>query len=153
MLKIIVSILAILIIGALLMARSKGVSPLSWKMHSAISQKNDLAIGGFDPVNYFEHGKAEKGDSTFSYRWEKVNWQFISQDHLDTFKDNPSKYIPQFGGWCSFAVSKGFTANPDPNVWHIQAGKLFLFADEGVKSNWIEGLPQIVKKGEEKWTY
>ena len=152
-LKTIGIIIAIIIIGAIIFAKSKGVSPLSWKMHKAINQKNRVAIGGFDPVNFFENKKAKKGNVTFTHEWENVKWHFTSQEHLDQFKANPVQYKPQFGGWCAFAVSKGFTATPAPNAWLIHNGKLYLFADEEVKKQWTEQLPEVLETCAKKWTY
>ena len=152
-LKIVGIIAAALIIGAVVFAKSKGVSPLSWKMHKAISQKNKVAIGGFDPVNYFKNGTAKEGNTNFTYSWKDAKWHFINQSHLDTFKEAPQQYEPQFGGWCAFAVSKGFTATPDPNAWLIHEGKLYLFADEGVKKQWAEQLPEVLESCTKKWNY
>ena len=153
MLKILGAIILVVLIGAIIFAKSKGVSPLSWKMHKAISQKNGIAIGGFDAVNYVENKNAIKGTAAFTENWKEVNWQFISQENLDKFKSNPEQYEPQFGGWCAFAVSKGFTATPDPNAWLSKNGKLYLFADEGVKKQWEEQLPKVLETCTKKWTY
>lgn len=152
-LKIVGIIVVVLLIGAFLIAKSKGVSPLSWKMHSPFSQSKQVAIKGFDPVSYFENGKAEKGSPELTFQWKEVNWQFTSAEHLEKFKANPKQFEPQYGGYCSFAVSKGFTATPDPNAWLIQEGKLYLFADDKMKNNWIDQLPQALQACEKKWTY
>lgn len=150
-LKIVVTIIVVIIIGAIIFAKSKGVSPLSWNIHQPISQKRQLAIGGFDPVHYFELQSAAKGTTVFTYSWENVNWFFNSTDHLEKFKEDPEKYKPQFGGYCAFAVSKGFTATSNPNAWHIYKGKLYLFADNNVKKQWIGELPQILETCTKKW--
>ena len=150
-LKIAGIIIGILFIGVLIIAKSKGVSPLSWGMHKPFSQANHVAIKGFDPVSYFENSRADEGQESISYKWNDVNWQFNSQEHLEAFKANPEKYAPRFGGYCSFAVSKGFTATPDPKAWYIYEGRLHLFADENMKNNWVEQLPEVLEISEGKW--
>ena len=152
-LKVIGIIIIVILVGIIVLARLKGVSPLSWKMHKPICQTKKVAISGFDPVHYFKFENAKKGDDHFSYSWKDVDWHFTSQENLEKFKENPDRYEPQFGGWCSFAVSKGFTATSDPNAWSIHGGKLYLFADGKVKKNWEVQLPNILEKCRDKWTY
>lgn len=86
-----------------------------------------IAIRGYDPTAYFS-GKPQKGKEEFSYTQEGVNYQFISANNLETFKKNPAKYEPQYGGWCAYAMgSKGEKVEVDPETFKIVNGKLFLF--------------------------
>ncbi|MEP1096889.1 MAG: YHS domain-containing (seleno)protein [Cyclobacteriaceae bacterium] len=152
-LKIVGVVLVLLIIGMIVIAKTKGVSPLSWKMHKKISQKNELAIGGFDPVAFFEQKQAIKGNADYSYEWQDANWNFATAEGLERFKANPEKFQPEFGGYCAFAVSKGFTATSDPTSWYVHNDKLFLFADVKVKDKWVSQLPDILETGTKKWQY
>lgn len=34
-------------------------------------------------------------------------------------------------------MSKGFTADISPDAWHIEAGKLYVFADQNVRDDWV----------------
>ena len=56
------------------------------------------------------------------------------------FAADPEAYAPQFGGFCSFAVSKGFTADISPDAWHVEDGKLYVFADKNVRDDWVATL-------------
>ena len=38
----------------------------------------------------------------------------------------PARYVPQYGGYCAWAVAKGYTASGNPNYWRIVDGKLYL---------------------------
>jgi len=152
-LKIIGIALPILLIGVFIMARSKGVSPLSWKLHKAVYQKKSIAINGYDPVAYFVDGKATEGSPDHSYEWKESKWQFSSPENLARFKSEPARYLPEFGGWCSFAVTKGFTANPNSESWMVHEDRLYLFADEKVKASWSKQLPQVLETGKKKWAY
>ena len=67
------------------------------------------------------------------------------------FKANPEKYAPQFGGYCAFAVSKGFTANTDPQAFKIIKDKLYLCADKGMLKNWLDGGEGSKIKAETNW--
>jgi hypothetical protein len=68
-----------------------------------------LAIKGYDPVSYFESGEAAKGMKQFELGYGEAKWRFVSQHHLDLFKADPEKYAPQYGGYCAWAVSQGYT--------------------------------------------
>ena len=119
-------------------AKYKHLSPISWNMHNKINQavfSND-AIEGYDPIAYFTEQKAVKGEKSYSYQWKDATWYFSSAENMKMFKGNPEKYAPQFGGYCSFAVSKGFTAKIDPQAWKVIDGKLYLFNDETFRSKW-----------------
>ncbi len=151
-LTIAISIVAILVVGILIFSNVKKVYPLGWGWHSKVLQKGGAAIGGYDPVAYLQLGEVRKGDQRFSYTQNGVTWLFSSAGNLETFKTQPANYQPQFGGYCAFAVSKGFTAATNPDAWHVQDGKLYLFADQKVKEDWISQIPEgVIQKCQSNW--
>jgi hypothetical protein len=48
-------------------------------------------------------------------------------------------------------VSRGSTADIDPNHWSIEDGKLYLNLNNKVQKMWIEDLPGNIKMAEENW--
>jgi YHS domain-containing protein len=87
-----------------------------------------VAIKGYDPVAYFNMGKAVKGKSSFSASYHGVNYHFISAEDLSSFQANPEKFEPQYGGWCAYAMGHdGSKVQVDPETFKIIHGKLFLF--------------------------
>lgn len=144
-------VLGVLILVVFVFTRVKQVNPLGWKFHNAIHISDGFAIGGYDPVAYF-NGRAESGSDSFQHEWAGAKWKFTSSENREAFKREPEGYIPQFGGYCSFAVSKGFTAKVDPESWHIYENKLYLFADQNVKKDWISAIGNgVVEKCEKNW--
>ncbi len=101
-----------------------------------ISFIGSVAISGADTVAYFKKGKAIIGVSDYSYKWNGANWRFKSAENRDAFAKNPSAYAPQFGGYCAYAVSRGYTASIDPEAWSIVEGKLYLNYSESVRNLW-----------------
>jgi YHS domain-containing protein len=87
---------------------------------------NNVAVSGYDPVAYFTDGKPVKGNAKFATNYKGAEFRFASANHLAAFKANPAKYAPQYGGYCAWAVSQGYTASADPSVWKIVGGKLYL---------------------------
>ena len=107
-----------------------------------------------DVVAYFSLGESDNavyGKEEFSYNWEGFTWQFSSQKNLDLFKENPEKYIPQYGGYCAYAVSKNYTASIDPNAWTVHDGKLYLNYSKGVRSTWSKDMNERIVNGNNNW--
>lgn len=110
-----------------------------------------VALKGFDAVAYFAVENAVEGNPRYEYAWNGAKWLFANAANLAKFKQNPEAYAPQYGGYCSFAVSKGYTADGDPNAWKIVDGKLYLNYNPEVKEMWEKDQQQNIKKGEEHW--
>ena len=92
-----------------------------------------LAIRGYDPVAYFTDQRPVKGLPQFNYSWMGATWLFATAANRDQFSADPARYAPQYGGYCSYAVSKGHTASIDPEAWRIVDGKLYLNYSKGVQ--------------------
>lgn len=101
---------------------------------------NDTAIDGYDTVAYFTQGKPVEGDKKFQFLWRDANWRFASQENLNLFKQNPENYAAQYGGYCAWAMAGRKTAGIDPDVWHIEDGKLYLNYNKEVQKEWFEAL-------------
>ena len=113
--------------------------------------ENNLAIQGYDPVAYFTEGKAVKGSDKFSIESEGAIYHFSSKENLKSFKSNPGKYTPQYGGFCAWAVSQGYTAAIDPDAWRIVDGKLYLNYSRGVQRRWEQDIPGNISKADANW--
>ncbi len=109
------------------------------------------AIRGYDVVAYFTQGKPVEGKSDYSHKWNNTSWRFASAAHRDLFAANPEKYAPQYGGWCAWAVSQGYTASIDPAAWRIVDGKLYLNYSKSVQSQWAQDIPGLISKGNTNW--
>ncbi|MBN1287591.1 MAG: DUF1385 domain-containing protein [Anaerolineae bacterium] len=104
----------------------------------AVRSPKRVAIGGYDPVAYFDAGKAAPGSEAFEHKWADVYWRFTSEASRDAFAEEPSKYAPQYGGHCAGAMRQGERAAPDPEVWATYDGKLYLFEDAAARAAWME---------------
>jgi YHS domain-containing protein len=145
-------VILVLIALVFTFAKVKRVTPLAWG-HKTVNTPmfSDEAVNGYDPVSYFVEGKPEKGNVSFSYQWNDATWYFSSEQNMNLFKIHPEKYVPQFGGYCAFAVGKGFTANSDPNAFKIIDDKLYLCADQDILKQWLEGGEASLKESKANW--
>jgi hypothetical protein len=110
-----------------------------------------VGAGGYDPVAYFIEGKAVVGKSDITHQWKGASWRFATTSNRDLFRANPEAYAPQYGGYCAWAVSQGYTAKGDPNYWKIVDGKLYLNYDAGVQKNWEKDISGHIANADRNW--
>ena len=99
-------------------------------VQNVVSQSIDYNIQkgyvaeGYDVVSYFEN-EAVEGKKEFKTTYENASYKFSSEDNLNTFLNNPKKYIPQYGGYCAYAIAeKAKKVKIDPETFEIRDGKL-----------------------------
>lgn len=112
---------------------------------------SSVAVGGHDPVAYFTEGRPVKGDRQFTLKHQGAEWRFASAANRDAFAAAPQKYEPQYGGYCAWAVSQGYTASGDPQFWKIVDGRLFLNYDADVQQKWERDIPGFIVKADHNW--
>lgn len=110
-----------------------------------------LAVKGYDVVAYFEDGKPVEGSKDFTHTWQKAEYRFASAAHRDLFVQDPARYAPQYGGYCAWAVSQGYTAAIDPEAWKVVDGKLYLNYDKKVQAKWETSLAPNIQKADQNW--
>lgn len=113
--------------------------------------EDGIAVQGFDPVSYFTDGEAVKGDSDLHYEWDGVAWLFSSSEHREMFKDNPEKYAPQYGGYCSLGVAYGEKPSGSAEAWTVRDDKLYLNYDKKVRTRWLKDPERHIRMADEQW--
>lgn len=110
---------------------------------------------GYDVVEYFK-GVAKEGSVKYRLEFRGVLYKFISEENKEIFKKNPVKYVPQFGGYCAYALAhdKGLM-KIDPETFEIRNGKLYLFYHtifNNTYEDWIKENPdQLLKEAYKNW--
>lgn len=125
-------------------ASKKGFNPVN-------ATSENLAVKGFDTVAYFTAQAAVEGKPELAYVWKGAKWLFSNRENLEKFRANPEAFAPQFGGYCAYAVSHGYTADGDPQVWRIVDGKLFLNYSPQVKELWEREPEKFIADGTRNW--
>ncbi|NAY91779.1 hypothetical protein GTQ34_07610 [Muricauda sp. JGD-17] len=88
---------------------------------------SNIALQGYSPVSYLDLGIAQRGIKDHKSEHHKVIYYFTSAEQKKKFDKNPSKYLPQYGGYCAFGVYAGAKFRPDPNKFIVKDGKYFLY--------------------------
>ncbi|MEM6727971.1 MAG: YHS domain-containing (seleno)protein [Pseudomonadota bacterium] len=116
-----------------------------------VFSEGGAAIRGADAVAYFTEGRAVDGSPDFTAEHMGTTWRFVSAENRDLFMADPDAYAPQYGGYCAFAVSRGYTASIDPEAWTVHDGKLYLNFSKSVRRRWSRDIPGNIAAGDANW--
>jgi YHS domain-containing protein len=129
-----------------------GISQPGSKLYNLTDGK---ALSGYDPVCYFTLGKAIKGSKDFLYVYQGVTYYFASDTDRESFRRSPDKYIPQYGGWCAYAMGHdGSKVEVDPETFKMIDGKLYLFYNRffnNTLKSWNRDEIQLRRQADSNW--
>ena len=115
-----------------------------------------IALQGYSPVSYLDLGIAQKGLKQYKSTYNEINFYFTSEDQKKAFDKNPSKYLPQYGGYCAFGVSVGAKFRTDPNKFIVKDGKYFLYlydVEVDAQQLWLAGKhSELVATANSNWS-
>ncbi len=136
----------LLLTGALLAGNASG-------QHTNLS-KSGLAIEGYDPVAYFS-GNASKGNKAIAAKYQSATYYFNSEANRKKFLANPTAYLPQYGGWCAYAMgASGEKVEIDPETFKILDGKLYLFYNayfNNTLPKWDKDEKNLKERADNNW--
>ena len=117
--------------------------------------KKGLAVEGYDVVAYFD-GKAQVGNKNIKSSFNGATYWFSTDANKQKFDDAPEDFVPQYGGWCAYAVAKDKgKVSVDPKTFEVRDGKLYLFYNKLFTNTlklWLEEGPEELQGlADEKW--
>lgn len=110
-----------------------------------------LAIRGYDPVAYFKEQTDVLGSADHAITWKGAEWRFANAENLADFEADPERWAPQYGGYCAFAVAKGYTAKTEANAWSIHNDKLYLNFSLAVRARWAISKERFIMDADANW--
>jgi YHS domain-containing protein len=131
-----------------------GITPFLFSQQEYNTQ-NGFIANGYDVVEYFNNNP-EKGNKNFSTSFNGVKLKFSNKENLAIFKKSPKKYMPQYGGYCAYAIGKNAEkVTINPKTFEIRNGKLYLFYNSWGTNTlklWNkEGAENLQKKADQNW--
>lgn len=115
------------------------------------TDKKGVALGGYDPITYFNEGKPAKGDPAIEATFDGALYHFVSQANRETFEKSPTKYAPAYGGYCGYAASVGKVRPADPLIWSIVDGQLIVQHTKGADELWKKDVAGNKVKADKYW--
>ena len=112
---------------------------------------NGVIFKGYDPVAYFTRHQAVKGTPFIQTRSGDAIYHFTSAADKAAFDQNPSRYVPRYGGCCAYHLSKGELADSDPPAFLVCKGKLYVCSAADTAKEFRSNIDENIRKSDENW--
>jgi YHS domain-containing protein len=106
---------------------------------------------GYDVVAYFTDNKPVKGDPNIVKLYNGAFYSFATEEHKQMFGADPMKYMPQYGGYCAYAVSRDKLRPIDPKYFQFVDGRLMLQHSQDALDLFSEDIPGNTVKADKNW--
>jgi YHS domain-containing protein len=113
-----------------------------------------IALDGYSPVSYLDLNLAQVGSTAFKAEYDGLKYYFTSAEQKAKFDANPTKYLPEYGGWCATGIAVGAKFRTDPNKFLVRNGKLYLFlynVEVDALQLWLADEKSMTAKAYENW--
>ncbi|MGB3079549.1 MAG: YHS domain-containing (seleno)protein [Saprospiraceae bacterium] len=135
----------------LLSKRGKPIIPDEEKKFLVNVNDDGYVAEGYDVVSYFTDSKPVKGDPKIVKLYNGGFYVFASEEHKQLFGADPSKYAPQYGGYCAYAISRNKLRPIDPEIYQIVEGRLMLQHSKSALESFSEDIPGNTAKADGFW--
>lgn len=114
---------------------------------------SELAIGGYDPLTYFDptNDQPRLGDAMYSLEHEGAEYRFISSENATRFGMAPEDYAPAFGGADPVRLAGGSTAEADATIYCVIDGGLYLFESKKNRERWLRSFDSLAPAAISAW--
>ena len=110
-----------------------------------------VALGGYDPVAYFEAGKPTPGLMPLNHEYKGSTFLFSSEANLKKFVAAPEKYAPQYGGFCALGTANGYKVKTEPDAFKVVDGKLYFNYNRKVLELWTQDQAGYITRANRNW--
>ncbi len=110
-----------------------------------------LGLHGVDPVAFVELGNRIEGSAVYAAVHDGVAYYFSNEANKKAFEASPSRYLPQFGGFCTFGVSVAKKFDGDPRYAAVENGKLYVFLNEEIFNAFQQDRSGTIANAEKNW--
>jgi YHS domain-containing protein len=110
-----------------------------------------LLLKGADVVAYFTQGRHVQGVPQYRSVYEDVALHFASAEHKALFDADPTRYLPQYGGYCANGIAYAIPWGGDADSWRMIDGKLYIFGGAGSKDAFELDVAGNLKLADSYW--
>ncbi|WP_370979401.1 YHS domain-containing (seleno)protein [Agaribacterium sp. ZY112] len=115
------------------------------------TDSNDVILAGHDAVAYFTENKPVLGSAEYTATYNDAIYRFSSAKNRDLFSANPTKYAPQYGGFCAYGTTFGKKFEIDGKAFEVVDGKLFVNKNVSVYEAWKKDVPTHISQANKEW--
>ena len=120
---------------------------------NAVADAGDdrVMLAGHDVVAYFTLGRHAPGLLRIKSVYQGVTFRFANEQHKALFDANPSKYLPQYGGYCANGMAYGIPWGGDADTWLIVDGRLYINGGAASKAAFMLDVPGNILLADKYW--
>ena len=120
---------------------------------NAVADAGDdrVMLAGHDVVAYFTLGRHAPGLLRIKSVYQGVTFRFANEQHKALFDADPSKYLPQYGGYCANGMAYGIPWGGDANTWLIVDGRLYINGGAASKAAFMLDVPGNILLADKYW--
>lgn len=120
--------------------------------HGPMRARPSAAAGGFDVVSYFSEGRAPlTGLSDHAAFHNGMSYYFASSANRDLFLSDPTRFAPQYDGFCAYAMARNMEARGDPRIYRVVDGRLYFNLNAEIHEKWEHGLAEAIASADANW--
>ena len=117
----------------------------------AIDGNDRVLLKGADVVTYFTKNAYMQGNPAIKSTYENVTFYFASTENKALFDKEPTKYLPQYGGYCANGIVYSIPWGGDADVFEMIDGKLYVFGGKGSHDAFMLDVPKNTKLADKYW--
>ncbi|TNE68776.1 MAG: YHS domain-containing protein [Bacteroidetes bacterium] len=114
--------------------------------------KQGVILDGYDPVS-LRDGKPVKGTSTCTSTYHGAVYYFENGQNKQRFDQDPSKYEPEFGGFCAYGVATRTLVGIDVQTYDtsFQDRNIYNY-NKSIARKWEKDPAGWYKKAKANWS-
>lgn len=125
----------------------------SYSPVNAISMdgRDSVLLFGADVVSYFTDNQYVQGKPSISSTNNGVTVYFSTEANKALFDANPSKYLPQYGGYCANGIQFGIPWGGNAQDFLVHNDKLYIFGGAMSKAAFELELEKSIELSDQYW--
>ena len=112
----------------------------------------EVALDGYCPVAYVAMNKAVQGNPKFASEYQGRTYYLANGKAKKMFDKAPQDYSVAYDGLCATGMAHGMKVASDPNLFIVQDGKTYLFANEEAKAMFTKDPAHVVTQADRNWS-
>ena len=115
------------------------------------SGASGVALAGFDPVSFFQSDAPLNGSPMIRAEHAGAVYLFANESNRAAFESDPSRFAPQYGGFCAYGVSINILLPVDITTAQVRDGKLYLNVNSDILAKFNADFDGSVSRANVNW--